>query len=623
MNNIQMKGVSQGKGPEGSSAQHRAHSPNNDLSEDGNSGDRADPSSQGDLKLLDGEKTQANAKEVTYLCPFSGPVRGTLQITNYRLHFKADDDPPFTVEVPLGTIYRVEKIGGTTSRGENAYGLELYCKDMRNLRFAHKQENHSRRIIYDKLMVYAFPATNSKPFFAFTYKERFDINGWDIYDPEKEFQRQNVPNECWQITRINEKYELCDTYPALFAVPASVSDEDLKKVSAFRSRERIPVLSWVHPKNSASITRASQPNAGLVGKTRNKDDEKYFQAILDTNARGHKLIIMDARPKINALANQAKGGGYEMQENYQNTELVFLDIANIHVMRESLRKLKDICYPTIDDVHWLTNLEGTHWLDYIKVILSGAVKIADAVDRCRMSVVVHCSDGWDRTSQLTALAMLLLDPFYRTIEGFEVLIEKEWTSFGHKFQQRYGHGDKNHADDQRSPVFLQFIDCVWQVTKQFPCAFEFNEHFLITVLDHLTSCLFGTFLYNSEYQRVKEDVKVKTVSLWTYINTRLMEFKNPLYAPHLHQHVLFPVASMRRLDLWTRYYIRWNPTMQPQESEEQRSRELHFLCEQLRQKCEELEREILARTSVEVPSTPDAMSVNSNQSQQWAQSSAV
>ena len=40
MNNIQMKGVSQGKGPEGSSAQHRAHSPNNDPSEDGHSGDR-------------------------------------------------------------------------------------------------------------------------------------------------------------------------------------------------------------------------------------------------------------------------------------------------------------------------------------------------------------------------------------------------------------------------------------------------------------------------------------------------------------------------------------------------------------------------------------------------------
>lgn len=31
------------------------------------------------------------------------------------------------------------------------------------------------------------------------------------------------------------------------------------------------------------------------------------------------------------------------------------------------------------------------------------------------SVVVHCSDGWDRTSQLVSLALLLVDPFYRML----------------------------------------------------------------------------------------------------------------------------------------------------------------------------------------------------------------
>ena len=32
--------------------------------------------------------------------------------------------------------------------------------------------------------------------------------------------------------------------------------------------------------------------------------------------------------------------------------------------------------------------------------------------------------------------------------------------------QRIGHGDRNYGDDQRSPIFLQFVDCVWQMTVQ-------------------------------------------------------------------------------------------------------------------------------------------------------------
>ncbi|CUF93018.1 myotubularin domain-containing protein, putative [Bodo saltans] len=51
-------------------------------------------------------------------------------------------------------------------------------------------------------------------------------------------------------------------------------------------------------------------------------------------------------------------------------------------------------------------------------------------------VLLHCTDGWDRTSQVSALSQLLLDPHYRTVSGFVDLIEKDFVAFGHPFRRR-------------------------------------------------------------------------------------------------------------------------------------------------------------------------------------------
>lgn len=40
-----------------------------------------------------------------------------------------------------------------------------------------------------------------------------------------------------------------------------------------------------------------------------------------------------------------------------------------------------------------------------------------------VSVIIHCSDGWDRTSQACALAQIMLDGYYRTMQGFQVQID--------------------------------------------------------------------------------------------------------------------------------------------------------------------------------------------------------
>ncbi|XP_062392809.1 myotubularin-related protein 2 [Sardina pilchardus] len=546
-------------------------------------------------QLLNKETVQDMAKDVTYICPFIGALRGTLTVTNYRLFFKCmDRDAGSVLDIPLGVLSRVEKIGSATSRGEVSYGI--ICKDIRNLRFVHKQpEDTLKKSIFENLMKYAFPVSNALPLFACEYDQVFPENGWKVYDALAEYKRQGLPNESWRISKVNDHYELCDTYPSTLVVPVTIPDEELKRVSAFRAKGRIPVLSWIHPESQATITRCSQPMVGVNGK-RSKEDEKLLQAVMDANAQSHKLFIFDVRPSVNAAANKMKGGGYESEDAYQNAELVFLDIHNLHVMRESLRKLKEVVYPNIDEAHWLSNLESTHWLEHIKSILAGALRIADKVESGKTSVVVHCSDGWDRTAQLTSLAMLMLDAHYRTIKGFQVLLEKEWLSFGHRFQLRVGHGDKNHTDADRSPVFLQFIDCVWQMTRQFPAAFEFNEYFLITILDHLYSCLFGTFMCNSEQQRLKEELPKKTVSLWSLINSQLEEFSNPLYVNY-SSHVLFPVVSMRHLELWVGYYIRWNPRMRPQEPLHQRYKELLAKRAELQKRVEELQREVANRAA--------------------------
>ena len=73
--------------------------------------------------------------------------------------------------------------------------------------------------------------------------------------------------------------------------------------------------------------------------------------------------------QVSVLLPIRQRGGYESEDAYQNAELIFLDIHNIDVMRESLRKLKETVYPNIEETHWLSNLESTHWLEHIKVCI--------------------------------------------------------------------------------------------------------------------------------------------------------------------------------------------------------------------------------------------------------------
>jgi myotubularin-related protein 3/4 len=128
---------------------------------------------------------------------------------------------------------------------------------------------------------------------------------------------------------------------------------------------------------------------------------------------------------------------------------------------------------------WLSQLESARWLHNLSALIGAASFVVANVDKNNRPVLVHCSDGWDRTPQITTLAEIMLDSYYRTIEGFQILVQREWVAFGHKFGDRCGHGVGANDSNERSPVFLQWLDCIYQLFAQNPVAFEFNEMFLV------------------------------------------------------------------------------------------------------------------------------------------------
>ncbi|NWZ33413.1 MTMR8 protein, partial [Brachypodius atriceps] len=393
-------------------------------------------------------------------------------------------------------ISSVEKLPLTTA----GYPLLIHCKNFHVAHFVIGQERDCHDV-FTSLLKLSQPV-KPEELYAFSYNPKMSKEnremGWKLIDLRLDYQRMGIPNDSWEITDINKDYEVCSTYPPEIVVPRAATKAVVMGSSRFRSRGRIPVLSYLYKENNAALCRCSQPLAGFSARC--LEDEQMLQAIREANPGCPFMYVVDTRPKLNAMANRAAGKGYENEDNYENIRFKFIGIENIHVMRSSLQKLLEVCEmksPSMSD--FLTGLENSGWLRHIKAVMDAGVFLAKAVKEERASVLVHCSDGWDRTAQVCSLASLLLDPFYRTFKGFMVLIEKEWIAMGHKFSHRCGHLDGDPKEV--SPVFTQFVECVWQLMQQFPCSFEFSERFLLEIHDHVYSCQFGNFLGTCHKER--------------------------------------------------------------------------------------------------------------------------
>ncbi|KAM8731148.1 phosphatidylinositol-3,5-bisphosphate 3-phosphatase MTMR6 isoform 1-T1 [Acanthopagrus schlegelii] len=527
----------------------------------------------GPIPILGSKKMQTitclQVEQVRLLDRFSNKsTNGTLYLTATHLIFVESSSNNSTsagqeIWILHHHIASVEKLSLTTS----GCPLVIQCRNFRVVHFVVQRERDCHDI-YSSLLRLLRPVSYEE-LYAFSYNPKQNDQqreeGWQLIDLGAEFERMGVPCDQWQLTDVNRDYKVCETYPRDLYVPITASKPIIVGSSKFRSKGRFPVLTYFYQEKKAAVCRCSQPLSGFSARC--LEDESMLQAISKANHNSRYVYVMDTRPKLNALANRAAGKGYENEDNYSNIRFQFVGIENIHVMRTSLQKLLEVIGTrSLSMSDYLVGLESSGWLRHIKAVVDAAIFLTKAVTVEGASVLVHCSDGWDRTAQVCSLGSLLMDPYYRTIKGFMVLIEKDWISFGHKFADRC---DQLDGDPKEvSPIFTQFLECVWQLTEQFPQAFEFSEWFLLQIHEHIHSCQYGNFLGNNQRQREELQLRERTHSLWAFLMSERQNYLNPFYSPaYSEAHpVLVPSTLPYNFKFWRNMYHQFDRSMHPRQS---------------------------------------------------------
>uniref|UniRef100_A0A8C3B2N4 SET binding factor 1 n=1 Tax=Cyclopterus lumpus TaxID=8103 RepID=A0A8C3B2N4_CYCLU len=339
------------------------------------------------------------------------------------------------------------------------------------------------------------------------------------------------------------------------SMPSYSESSGRNTLSGFTSTHMSTSGKWSSIRGSGRLS-AYNPDVGtrLAVKESPQPNGGPSEALFLRQQKAYLYIIGDKA--------QLKGG---KQDSFQQWEVVPIEVCDVRQVKNSFKKLMKACVPTSltpeHNVSFLRCLEESEWM--LHKVLQVSVLVVALLDS-GSSVMVSLEDGWDVTTQVVSLVQLLSDPYYRTFDGFRLLVEKEWLSFGHRFSHR-GAQTLGSQSSGFTPVFLQFLDCVHQIHLQFPMEFEFSQYYLKFLAYHYVSNRFRTFLLDSDYERIelgvlyeeKGERKSPQVckSVWDYIdrlNKKTPVFYNYMFSPE-DEEVLRPYTFNSNLKVWDFY----------------------------------------------------------------------
>ncbi|KAK0083441.1 hypothetical protein PV325_008780 [Microctonus aethiopoides] len=527
------------------------------------------------IKLLPGEVLIAEAQSVLMFSPVGDLKQGTsgvLAVTNFKLSFITSDDATTEdinhqqnhlyghMDSCLSNIDEIYLIMGDKKRKlvpgstvpSKIKGIFIVCKNFRTWYFSFKFSplGHGKNLL-TTLLHHAFPRRHQL-LFAYDYKETYYSSidkkvklFRNMMDWQSELDRTSQNNEQvkknWRLSSVNSKFQMSSSLPQYIIVPASVTDSQLTGAAAHFQDGRPPIWAWSNNRGAAlvkmselmpTIAERTQENI-MLENIRKSHPSKLAMAVFDLNKEINVKSIAVGFSKFIALCSP-----------------------------ENIRQF------WIQDNNFYSSLESSKWLKVVSHCLQKAVEASEHLNS-GISVILQESSGRDMCCVISSLVQLMLDPYFRTITGFQTLLQKEWIAAGHPFCDRLGHIIKSNTE--KSPILLLYLDCVRQLCLQFPSQFEFTETYLTSLWDAAHVSIFDTFIFNCERDRSVAEMDPNNPlilrSIWDwreqFSDQDILLFYNPLFDPNdTEKKILMPQYSIPCLELWTQCYFRWIPPLE-------------------------------------------------------------
>ncbi|MES1903766.1 MAG: hypothetical protein MHPSP_003914, partial [Paramarteilia canceri] len=233
-------------------------------------------------------------------------------------------------------------------------------------------------------------------------------SGWNIFTWEKELDRWNLDKSFWIVSELNSDYTICTLYPKTLILPKKLSKHDLSTLSNCREEFQFPALIWSD--NETFLFRCSKVSEDYEASI--EAEEIYIQYLKALSSAFNEIRVYYTCVRPNKNDHNLASPALPLDSTF------FMNLPDFNRIRAYYEEFFDKLVNEFFKSNIHTVLKATDWIKSSLTFLEKAIDIAKDLKNTKFVVYV-CGNGKnDRVPLITSLVQLMIDPYYRTIEGF-------------------------------------------------------------------------------------------------------------------------------------------------------------------------------------------------------------